>query len=61
MLGFAISALLQTVVSTDEMKRAFGRSGPKEIALSRKNPMHHHGDGGYDPAHGGSGHAHRQG
>ncbi len=33
-LGFAISALLQTVVSTGEMKRAFGRSGPKEIALA---------------------------
>jgi uncharacterized protein len=33
-LGFAISALLQSVVSTDEMKRALGRSGPKEIALA---------------------------
>lgn len=33
-LGFAISALLQTVVSTDEMKRALGRSGPKEVALA---------------------------
>ena len=33
-LGFAISALLQSVVSTDEMKRALGRGGPKEIALA---------------------------
>ena len=32
-LGFAISALLQTVL-TGEMKRAFGRSGPKDIALA---------------------------
>ncbi len=33
-LGFTISALLQSVVSTDQMKRALGRSGPKEIALA---------------------------
>jgi uncharacterized membrane protein YraQ (UPF0718 family) len=33
-LGFAISALLQSVVSTDQMKRALGQSGPKEIALA---------------------------
>jgi uncharacterized membrane protein YraQ (UPF0718 family) len=33
-LGFAISALLQSVVSQDEMKRALGRGGPKEIALA---------------------------
>jgi hypothetical protein len=33
-LGFAISALLQSVVSTDEMRRALGRSGAKEIALA---------------------------
>lgn len=33
-LGFAISALLQAVVSTEEMKRALGRSGPKEVALA---------------------------
>ncbi|SDN90205.1 hypothetical protein SAMN05216360_112142 [Methylobacterium phyllostachyos] len=33
-LGFAISALLQSVVSTDAMKRALGRDGPKEVALA---------------------------
>ena len=33
-LGFAISALLQTVVSTEEMTRAFGRAGLREIALA---------------------------
>ncbi|WP_342154363.1 permease [Methylorubrum sp. SB2] len=33
-LGFTISALLQSVVSTEQMKRALGRSGPKEIALA---------------------------
>ena len=31
-LGFTISALLQAVVSTEEMKRAFGRDGLREIA-----------------------------
>ena len=33
-LGFAISSLLQSVVSTDQMKKVFGRSGPREIALA---------------------------
>ncbi len=33
-LGFTISALLQSVVSTDQMKKALGRSGPKELALA---------------------------
>jgi hypothetical protein len=33
-LGFAISALLQSVVSTDQMKKALGRSGPKELVLA---------------------------
>jgi len=33
-LGFTISALLQSVVSTEQMKRAFGRNGVREIALA---------------------------
>lgn len=33
-LGFTISALLQSIVSTDQMKKALGRSGPKELALA---------------------------
>jgi len=33
-LGFTISALLQTIVSTDQMRQALGRSGPREIALA---------------------------
>ena len=33
-LGFTISSLLQSVVSTEQMKRALGRSGPKEIAMA---------------------------
>ena len=33
-LGFALSALLQAVVSTDQMRAALGRSGPKELALA---------------------------
>ena len=33
-LGFTISALLQAVVSTDQMRRAFGRAGFKEIATA---------------------------
>jgi uncharacterized membrane protein YraQ (UPF0718 family) len=33
-LGFTISALLQSVVSTEQMKRVLGRSTPKEIALA---------------------------
>ena len=33
-LGFTISALLQAVVSAEEMKRAFGRDGLREIALA---------------------------
>lgn len=32
-LGFTISAVLHSVVSGDQMKRAFGRGGPKEMAL----------------------------
>jgi hypothetical protein len=34
-LGFTISALLQSVVSTEQMKRVFGRSGPKESRWPR--------------------------
>ncbi|MGN8097266.1 hypothetical protein [Methylobacterium sp. 22177] len=37
-LGFTISALLQSVVSTDQMKKALGRSGPKEPALASLPP-----------------------
>jgi uncharacterized protein len=33
-LGFTISSLLQSVVSTDQMRRALGRGGIKEIALA---------------------------
>ncbi len=33
-LGFTISALLQAIVSTDQMRRAFGRAGFKEIATA---------------------------
>ncbi|MFK5600646.1 permease [Methylobacterium sp. HMF5984] len=33
-LGFTISALLQSIVSTEQMKRALGRSGPKELVLA---------------------------
>lgn len=33
-LGFTISALLQSVVSADQMRRALGRNHPKEIALA---------------------------
>ena len=34
MLGFALSALLQSVVPADTMRRALGRGGVKEIALA---------------------------
>ena len=33
-LGFAISALLQSVVSTEQMKKTLGGSGPRELALA---------------------------
>jgi len=33
-LGFAISALLQAVVSTEQMRAALGRAGAKQIALA---------------------------
>lgn len=33
-VGFAISAVLQAVVSKDRMRQALGRDGPKEIALA---------------------------
>ena len=33
-LGFSISALLQATVSGEDMRRALGRAGPKEIALA---------------------------
>ncbi len=33
-LGFSISALLQSTVSSEDMRRAFGKDGPKEIALA---------------------------
>jgi hypothetical protein len=33
-LGFTISSLLQAVVSTEQMRRAFGRAGLKEIATA---------------------------
>jgi uncharacterized membrane protein YraQ (UPF0718 family) len=34
-LGFAISAVIQAVVSTEQMRRALGRDGVREIALAR--------------------------
>src|ERR1700686_789480 len=33
-LGFAISAVIQAVVSTEQMRRALGRDGVREIALA---------------------------
>jgi hypothetical protein len=33
-LGFTISAVIQAVVSTDQMRRALGRDGVREIALA---------------------------
>ena len=33
-LGFSISALLQATVSSEDMRKALGRDGPKEIALA---------------------------
>ena len=33
-LGFSISALLQATVSAEDMRKAFGKDGPKEIALA---------------------------
>ncbi|MDN3593147.1 permease [Methylobacterium adhaesivum] len=33
-LGFTVSALLQSVVSTEQMRRALGRDGAREIALA---------------------------
>lgn len=33
-LGFAISALLQSTAASSDMQRAFGKDGPKEIALA---------------------------
>ena len=33
-LGFSISALLQTTMSGDDMRKALGRDGPAEIALA---------------------------
>jgi uncharacterized membrane protein YraQ (UPF0718 family) len=33
-LGFTISAVIQAVVSTGQMRRALGRDGPREIALA---------------------------
>ena len=33
-LGFSISSLLQAVVSTDQMRSAFGRAGFKQIAMA---------------------------
>jgi uncharacterized membrane protein YraQ (UPF0718 family) len=33
-LGFTISAVIQAVVSTEQMRRAFGRDGGREIALA---------------------------
>ena len=33
-LGFAISAVLQAFVSTDQVRRALGRDGAREIALA---------------------------
>ena len=34
MLGFTISAVIQAVVSTEQMRRALGRDGVREIALA---------------------------
>ena len=34
-LGFTISAVVQAVVSTEQMRRALGRDGVREIALAR--------------------------
>ena len=34
-LGFTISAVIQAVVSTEQMRRALGRDGVREIALAR--------------------------
>ena len=33
-LGFAVSGLLQTIVPADQMRRALGRAGPREIAIA---------------------------
>ena len=33
-LGFAVSALLQAIVPSDQMRRALGRAGPREIAIA---------------------------
>lgn len=33
-LGFTVSSLLQSTVSSDDMQRALGHDGPKEIALA---------------------------
>ena len=33
-LGFAISGLLQAIVPADQMRRALGRAGPREIAIA---------------------------
>jgi uncharacterized membrane protein YraQ (UPF0718 family) len=33
-LGFTISAVIQAVVSTEQMRRALGRDGAREIALA---------------------------
>ncbi len=32
--GFTVSAVLQSVISADQMRRALGRDGPREIALA---------------------------
>ena len=34
-LGFTISAVIQAAVSTEQMRRALGRDGVREIALAR--------------------------
>jgi uncharacterized protein len=34
-LDFTISAVIQAVVSTEQMRRALGRDGVREIALAR--------------------------
>ena len=33
-LGFAVSGLLQAIVPADQMRRALGRAGPREIAIA---------------------------
>ncbi len=33
-LGFGISAIIQAVVSTEQMRRVLGKDGPREIALA---------------------------